>query len=523
MLHQRRPTVNVSPEANRRSMPQSLQCPQCEGIVSINDRDAGTRVTCPHCQSTFIAPGAQVVAGDDDDWLRLDDDASPVLDVTEAGINEVDEVEVVDEMETGEAIDGSHDAEDFFSSEDVPPPPAQLDDPFGDLPPMEIPSMAPPPPRPKVNDLADDLLPELGPPTKRTTSDSGQTPVASSTEFQSEFRLNCRVCGTMHYAKASQEGTTIKCTDCHSGILVPAPPRVKQAAQIDIQNAQTFEFEEPATDARREDPFRRSAEDLLADAERAGPDVKPDDFETPSILEWGRKVFGIFTDLNVMLRWIMFTLIGSVPLYLALAFENKIAALGVIIGGALFGAMLLSCGFSILQSVANDERTVEDWPSWDPMEWLGNAWVAFAAAGFAGVPALILSQMVFENPLLVIGVTMFSIYMIFPFVLLSMLDMQTVMMPFSPEVARSVSSSQESWGGFYFSAGLLFFGVFLLFVATAGMPPGVAAVTSVAAIVALVFTYFAMIGRLAYAIGQAVNEKPRESGIEDERTKSTEA
>ena len=153
----------------------------------------------------------------------------------------------------------------------------------------------------------------------------------------------------------------------------------------------------------------------------------------------------------------------------------------------------------------------------DPMEWFGSAWVAFAAAGFAGVPALVLSQFVFDNTLIIVALTMFSIYMVFPFVLLSMLDMQTIMMPFSPEVARSVTTSQESWGGFYFSAGLLFFGLFLVFVATSGMSAGAAALITVSATVGLVFTYFAMIGRLAFAIGQSVNEPPREDDGKEEK------
>ena len=497
-------------------MTHSLQCPQCDGAFTVNDRDAGTRVKCPHCQKTFVAPGSVKTSNDDDDWLRLDDDQpvsprpveqTPATDAPD----DIDDFAEIDEPLPVSEPAGNPGADDpLFGNSGAAENPSGGDlgeDVFGDLPPMDIPPLAPPPPRASP-DPPDASIPGLGPPV--TGAESSPPPAAAPTEYQSEFRLYCKVCGSLLYAKASQEGRSIKCGDCHSMIVVPPPPKVKQTPEIDLERAETFGFEQPPEDARREDPFRKSAEDLLKDAEGHEPEKTAEYFDAPSVVEWVRSVFGIFTDLNVTLRLIMFTLVGAIPAYFALAMDSPIAILGLFVGGALFAAPVIACGFAILQAVANGEPSVEDWPSMDPMEWLGSAGIAFAAVGFAGVPVLVLSQMVFDNTLIIVALTMLSIYIMFPFVLLSMLDMQTITMPFSPEVARSVTSSQESWGGFYFSAGLLFCGLFLLFVATSGGETLAAALINVGGTVALVFTYFAMIGRLAFAIGQSVNAPPRE-------------
>ena len=55
-------------------MPQSLQCPRCNGSVRVPDKAAGRRVKCPHCQGTFLAPGIDLTKHDnEEDWLSLDE------------------------------------------------------------------------------------------------------------------------------------------------------------------------------------------------------------------------------------------------------------------------------------------------------------------------------------------------------------------------------------------------------------------------------------------------------------------
>ncbi|MCG8650051.1 MAG: hypothetical protein MI861_09465, partial [Pirellulales bacterium] len=144
-----------------------------------------------------------------------------------------------------------------------------------------------------------------------------------------------------------------------------------------------------------------------------------------------------------------------------------------------------------------------------------------AATMVAVIPAWAIAQFAFGPSLLAVAFTMFSIYLLFPFVILSMLDMESPFVPFSAEVARSVTKCEEAWGGFYFSSGLLFFGLFLVFAMATAMTGAVGAVIAVFAGIAITFTYFSMIGRLAYAIGQAVNAPPVKHEIDRGRPSRT--
>ena len=153
--------------------------------------------------------------------------------------------------------------------------------------------------------------------------------------------------------------------------------------------------------------------------------------------------------------------------------------------------------------MANQEDSVESWPVFEPLEWLGQLFLVSAAVAVPLIPVAAIVGAIFgaSIPLLLI-VGLLAVYLLFPFVLLSMMDMNSPFVPFSAEVARSVTRSQEAWGGLYFSSGILFF-AFLLFVAAmSSMVGGPGTIFSITAAVAVVFIYFAMIGRLAFAIGQ---------------------
>ncbi|MEP6172791.1 MAG: hypothetical protein ABJ208_29250, partial [Rhodopirellula bahusiensis] len=71
--------------------------------------------------------------------------------------------------------------------------------------------------------------------------------------------------------------------------------------------------------------------------------------------------------------------------------------------------------------------------------------------------------------------------------------------------------------GFYLSAALIFFGAFLIFFMASLFPPVAAAVVCIFVGTAGTFIYFAMLGRLAKAIGQSVNDQPRDNDIDEVR------
>ena len=486
-------------------MSHSLQCPKCHGVVTAADQSGGSRVHCPHCEHVFVVPGIAPADRDDDDWLSLDDDLPPVGASTGDG-NRPASGEAVTRPSGGTA----------GTTGGVGPPLAD-EDPFAEDGPADQGAALP-------DDEADgflDDLPPLSPPPRRAPS--AAAPVATSVEYETEYRVRCNVCGTSQYAQAKNAGKTLTCPDCHSPMTIPPPPKRPKKPTVDANAGDDLRFSEAAPERRSDDPWRKSAEQLLDEASRTDDEEEPETYyDVPKIRDWARTVFSIFTQPAVTVHWIVLSLVASVASYLALASEMQILVVGLFPFGLLFAAIVVACGFAILQSIANGEREVTEWPLMaDPTEWFGTLLVAVSAAVLAGVPAWAVGQFFFGPNLAAVCLTMLAIYALFPFILLSMLDMQSVFVPFSGDVARSVTQCEESWGGFYFSSGLLFFALFLIYVIGSLMTPASASVLYLFATVGVSFVYFSMLGRLAYAIGQTVNAPPLENDID--RTRRSES
>ena len=455
---------------------------------------AGTRVGCPHCAQTFLAPGVAPSVSNDDDWLQMDEPSLPSSNsgppkpattqpppVAPASTNSGPKISPEDEAMLREFTTDLNEFTAEIESVPAPGPPASP------------------------------------PPTRSNPDNVGSTPapLAPTPEFADQYRVKCKICGSLLYARATQAGRTVKCGDCHSPVTIPPPPRVSSNAAIDLDQAPTFGFEPSGVEDRRTDPFKKSADELLDEAARENREQPKTDYDDiPSFRDWFSSVFGIFGDLGVLAHWIGLSLLGTIPVFFLLSFEHPMLTMALFPLGFFLGVLTVSCAFAILQALANEEDTVTDWPSLDPFAWLGQLFLVVAAASVAAVPVWMLCVFTIGVNLTSVAFTMFVIYAVFPFVLLSMMDMNSVMIPFSPEVARSVNKCEESWGGFYFSSAVLFLALFLVFVMTGSMPPHVAAAISITLSIGAVFCYFSMIGRLAYSIGQAVNAPKMENDID---------
>ena len=525
-------------------MSQSLQCPRCNGSVTIADDAAGQRVKCPHCQQQFLAPGIAATSNDDDDWLMLDEatdlsdeipDLSPPPEMTfpasipspqqpSSGLHQDPSDEALPTASTGESISLDEDAllaeftgdpDDFADDLETPPPPVPATPQAGA--PLSTPFPAPPdtPGNPAPNQTSPNR-----PASQLSRPTSPPKPEAEPVEYANEYRVTCNVCGSFLYCKASQAGKTVTCPDCHSPMTVPPPPKVKKKFQVNLDEVETFSFESNPKAERRPDPYQKSATELLEEAEREDTfDPKTDYDDTPSVVEWLKGIFLPFKDPSVLVHMLGLCVLACVPTLIVLKLDVPILVLGLFPAGFFLALLTVSCGFAILQSVANDEPAVSEWPTLDPMGWIGQLFLVAAALTVAAIPVWAICMIIIGPQLLSVAITMFSIYVLFPFVLLSMLDMNSAFIPFSSEVARSITKCEEAWGGFYFSSGALFIALFLVFATATAMSPASGAVLAICCAIAAAFLYFGMIGRLAYSIGQAVNAPPRHDEVD--RTRHT--
>ncbi len=533
-------------------MPQSLRCPRCNGAVRVTDQAAGRRVKCPHCQQTFLAPGIESAGTNpEEDWLSLEEMASPpnptskqpqppiklsagelnenqdsddeefVLKVPEnARLDELAKTKKPSGSDTGfsrndEELLKHFAGEDFdeFTTASEPLPSVTQSEKAKGL-------SGTPGSIKKTDSTRKEKAKRYKSPKQGSKDKVSKTSVAEPVELAQEYRVSCRICGSILHAKASQAGKIVKCSDCHSEVLIPSPPQVKKKQTLDLEQVETFQFESKPEAERRSDPFQKSAEQLLAEAERAEEEEssKAVDFDTPKVTEWLRIILGPFRDPGVIVHLAGLSILGIIPTLIVLKLQMPLLILGLFPGGVVLGLLTVSCGIAILLAAANDEPQVTEWPTLDIFGWLEHLILVGSAAALVALPCWFLSTLILGPHLLAVALTMFSIYLLFPFVLLSMLDMNSVFVPFSSELARSVTKCEEAWGGFYFSSGLLFAGTFLVFSFSSSWSPETCAVISIITAIFTAFLYFGMIGRLAYAIGQIVNAPPREDTVDREKS-----
>lgn len=498
-------------------MTDPIQCPRC-GAPLANDGSA--TLQCGKCGNSVLNPGA-ASRSDDDDWLNLDDTPIPTSNPGDAlfpdqtlSPNQTPRPnQTLPPNQAGEGDSPNADGDvplevDGMGIVEVDP--AEWSDPFDSGAPSEAELSSLPSQPPRQTAAPDGSTTPGGRPAGNS---SGGT--TSPTNPHQEYRLKCKVCDSITFVLPAQAGSVIECSDCHSDLIVPPPPTPKKKSDV-APGPATFSGSvppaipfaaAPPTASRPEDPFRKSANELLEEASRVEIEEPDDDFTVPSAKEWFASVLSILTDLSVVAHLAVFSVAGSSAAMLALATGHPAVMMILFPAAAIFGLIVLSSGFAILQSTASDCDQVEDWPTTDSSVWFENAVCTASATAISGAPAFALTTFIFGPNLVTAAVTMLSIFVLFPFVLLSILDNNTVLMPFSAEVARSVQTTQEPWGGLYFSSAILFAGLFFLYVIMGMTNPVGSAPVVVTATVTAVFLYFAMIGRLAFAIGQAVRQQ----------------
>lgn len=493
-------------------MSEIVHCPKCDTAVSVGSDQAGLRVQCPSCLKEFLAPstigGSADSSGDDDDWLILEDvpatkptvGDSPFIEAAMADIQSADDW-------------GSPGTSDDLLEEDpfvdVPEDPSDPNDLFADLPPIDGAAPA------TGNAASFGTAAALG----ATAAAGGQRPPASqaaqSIGADESFRVTCPVCGSMLYAKAKQTGAIIKCSDCFSEVRVPKPPKKKTQVKMD-ENAETFNLADAGSEDRRNDPYQKSAADLLRDAEADDSEKHvstPYDGDIPSTVGWIKSIFGIFLDPGVVIHFVGLSILLGVPA--AVTFAYPPLAIGAVPLALLGVTLSVACGFAILFGVANEHERIEDWPTVDPTGWIDSLWLVVVATAIAVGPAYAVATLFGAPAVLTIGLVMFCVYVAFPVILLSMLDEQSVTTPFSVDVGKSITRCQEEWGAFYFTSGAMFAALFAYFLMSYYTPTSVG--IGVVFSVAVVFLYFAMIGRLALGIGKVVDLTALGDGDDDEQ------
>lgn len=492
--------------------PIKVKCPHCNAALAYPLSQGGERVMCEYCGGVLKIPRQATKLTDDDEWLRLDGDA-PGAESTSVRSEGA-------APRRAERARPDHSEHDEFLLPELPRPaagPGNSGRPQRAGAPKGEGGASPPP----LSDADLEALSGFGADPPPVTRSAKQ--VAAEVPGDGRFRVRCPVCESLTYARLDQVGKRIRCTDCESVIVVPAPPKPKTRYQPDMATAPVYRFsdgdEQGNPASRPQDPFRKSADELLRAAELAEETAEAPEWELPSFGAWFARLGKVLADPAILIHVGLLSLLAFVPvaIWLKLDAQAPVILLGMFAAGMVFAALVVACGFAVLQSVANGEERVSEWPVFDPFEWFGQVAVAFCAAAVAAGPVWLLARFVGITGLAGVFMAMFALFALYPIILMSMLDEQSVFVPFSTDVSKSIVRAPDQWGAAYLSSAALFGGMFMVYLVASVSAPLTGAALSIVVTIAGVFVYFGILGQLAYGIGQAINAPPMVNDIQREK------
>ncbi len=371
-----------------------------------------------------------------------------------------------------------------------------------------------------------DLVPDLPPIAKGKSPRRPTRPSSSASSAASdpEYRIACAACGTVQYVRLSQKGKKIQCPDCLLTFPIPAPaPGWKPTAPNQQRESQT-DWHSASGDglqaADSQDTQRSRAARMLEQADQRAMDedldrLYEDDFDTADFVQ---RTFGFLKD-PVVLAYIFGNAIVFAGIFAAgQAAANQsntpeghgvllAVAIGAPVIGLLFAMPMLSGGIALIESVANGQRRVADWPSFHLFDNAGDMVAITAALLGAVIPGFLFgSWLGGEDPgagrIQIAGMMASSLFL-FPVFLLSMLDNGSMFAPVSSAVLNSLRQATEAWGGYFLKTLIAFATVLLLWLLLLGegKPVALAAIAG-SLLPLLIFFTCQQIGALAGSISE---------------------
>jgi len=461
---------------------------------------AGKRVKCPQCSSPVQVPELpeeKIVVVDD--WLRLDapvlEDSTPLatkpavpMPPRSASVqrSETERSETTPPRESRERVAPEKQLAapnrlvgDSKPAEKIPvddaPPRSMFDDDLPDLAALEA-SPAKPHSMTDIFQLEglEDLV-AASPPRRPVKA----SPPPESKPSEVDYRVTCRTCGTPLFLKLDRVGKKVTCPDCHSSFIVPAPPAnwSPTKKKVEVQDDgfdMPLKAPEAPQSANTLESQRASASEYLDKAKQELDDDEIDDlyqgdFDTIGFMN---RTFGFLTDPSALGLLVLYGFMFAGVFAVAQFSKTKVDGGGFEGGGYLLvlfilvsvvstivAMPMLSAGLTLLESVANRQRRVADWPSFNVFDNFGEIMVVLIALAGSLLPGMLVGGLIGRSggaEWLILTGMMGTCFLLFPVLLLSMLDNGSPLQPISGAVVTSIPQVPEAWGGYYLKTGMAF-------------------------------------------------------------------
>jgi DNA-directed RNA polymerase subunit RPC12/RpoP len=333
--------------------------------------------------------------------------------------------------------------------------------------------------------------------------------------------LECSLCGTRLSAELDQVNELIECPDCGAKTRVPAyvetserPPwREDDGEELDLE---IVSLETMSTGARA-----GAAELAAAQSAAAVPDAASETtvYSTrPKLVRWPLQTSILLFPLSpgLPVRLVLFAGWAAFVVWLALfgigfitvpygAFVTMfLLAVSVLIGFMCLAA-LAACWLTIITESSEGNDKIEAWPDILFLDWMFDGFYVVMAALVACLPGWALSHLWPDDSPVRAAMTLGGASLLFPIVLLSMLDIGSPFAPLSTKILASLFRAPISWLAFYIESIVLLaaigmVGVLLLEWSILGL-----IVAAPLAVLGSIW-YFRLLGRLGWVLAEKASE-----------------
>ena len=303
----------------------------------------------------------------------------------------------------------------------------------------------------------------------------------------------CTKCGVQLRAKASQASRQRPCPKCGTVLVVPpsvVSPSVVPPSVVSPAAGDTYAIREMPDEGHAGEDYAGAGHAGLGHTAggyvRTGRRLERVPSARPKLPRWPlvQGVFSFLLTPGAIVCWSMLSFMGTLlfSLLLAAFALGQIATAATWLGsmafltisfflGLLFALINAIFCLTILQESAAGNHVIEEWPNLTTLEYLGEVFILINSMLVTVVAALLVTYPLAGLGLLKAFSEVVCIVILFPVVLLSMLEAGSCLAPISLSVLQTICRSWRSWLVFYAESFVLTFGLLGYIALLSVVPP----------------------------------------------------